>query len=999
MEPVPTMPGCDGVAAALTFESSFLVGELVAERFRVRRLLAGGGFSEVYEARDVIFEQDVALKVLYPGCELEGPCGLDHLRREVLFARRVTHPHVCRVHDAVIHRPPGGPERLVVTMELLDGPTLESWLHRHGALRLSRAIPWIGQLAEALDAAHRSGVLHLDLKPGNVVLASGGAAMEGERRAVITDFGLARPVVASEDPAARGTPGFMAPEQEHGEAVGPAADLYAFGAVVHALLTGGPPGRVGEAEERVSRGLEPAVQDVLRRALAPDPAERFPDAAGLARALRLAAGIDAPSTLPTTETVLPRRRSRMLLGGLLVLAILAGAATVPVAWLEPPARSPAEGAFVASDESEPVEAAPEVRRAVAEARGHLRHLDGASARQVLAGLEGDGLGWPTYHGALSEALWLLGHEEESRSQARAAYLAAGQRRGLERVERLVHEARWRARSFDWPAAARLYDAAWTYTHSSGASGSVARQPDVGLELVHALERSRELERARVVLDELRALEPGRVDPRVELAAAALAENRSDHEAMAEHARRALRVAGAGAPVVEAHARLLLGVAQLQLLRREAAVDQLEQARRLFSEAGNRSLVGVALQGLAQVHERAGRPGPARAHFQESIALQREVGSERRLPIALHAFAAFQLRLGSTEAAVPLLEEAHALFQRIRDVDEVAAVIGDRALLSFNRGRVEEATELFEEALELNRRLGRKRGQITVLNNLAEAYLSEGQLERATAAWQEGVAVAREAGERELVLLLSANLTKLAWMQGRFGDGRELLEPVLATEDLHPQLAAYARYLGGKLSLAEGRETRAEGELRQAAELARSTGFTEQADLIAVELAELWSDQERHDDAVSLASEAWERLRSSANPLYQQHGAAAAISTLVAGGRVDRAREVLERIQELNPASVDRPCARLSVAQAELELAGGSPERARTLVRAALETVSVDRSLALDLRAWSLLARAQEALGETEAAAAVREQVHGRAEQHQFSLGCWAYRQDTGTVKS
>ncbi|MBK8232011.1 MAG: protein kinase [Candidatus Eisenbacteria bacterium] len=222
---------------------TFAPGDRIAERFQVIRFIARGGMGEVYAARDLVLGEPVALKTIRPEIALD-PQTVARFKREVRLARRVTHPNVCRLFDLWSLR--SGPRREqihLVTMELLDGETLDARLSRRGPMRGAAAIQIARQLASALAAAHEVGVVHRDLKSGNVLLVPS-PELETDR-AVVTDFGLAveqarRGALHSAAGSRRfaGTPEYMAPEQLAGEPIGIWTDLYALGIVLFELVTG-----------------------------------------------------------------------------------------------------------------------------------------------------------------------------------------------------------------------------------------------------------------------------------------------------------------------------------------------------------------------------------------------------------------------------------------------------------------------------------------------------------------------------------------------------------------------------------------------------------------------------------------------------------------------------------------------------------------------------------------------------------------------------------------
>ncbi|HXE31716.1 MAG TPA: serine/threonine-protein kinase [Terriglobales bacterium] len=212
-------------------------GAVLGGRFAIERLLGRGGMGEVYAAWDQELAAPVAVKVIRR--DVAADAGqIARLRREVVTARQVSHRNVCRLHDVGVDTP-GDP---FITMELLEGETLAEHLRREGAVYGGEARQWIAEIAAGLDAAHAAGVIHRDLKPGNVMLVHRGTG----RRAVITDFGLARMVLPSPEAGnsrtrAMGTLAYMAPEQLRGETPTAASDIYAMGLIARELGGGDAP--------------------------------------------------------------------------------------------------------------------------------------------------------------------------------------------------------------------------------------------------------------------------------------------------------------------------------------------------------------------------------------------------------------------------------------------------------------------------------------------------------------------------------------------------------------------------------------------------------------------------------------------------------------------------------------------------------------------------------------------------------------------------------------
>jgi serine/threonine-protein kinase len=207
-----------------------LAGTTLDGRFRLESLLGGGAMGIVFEAEDLQLKERVAVKVLAPTVVQRGD-GLEMLRREILLARRVSHPNVCPVYDLGI-----AGQQHYITMKLVEGRTLDQLLD-DGPVTPERAAAILDQLASALATAHEKGVVHRDLKAANVMVSKNGHVW-------VMDFGLARDL--ERDPSFSGpvgTPAYWAPEQALGEPATPEADIYSFGVVAYRLFTGKLPRR------------------------------------------------------------------------------------------------------------------------------------------------------------------------------------------------------------------------------------------------------------------------------------------------------------------------------------------------------------------------------------------------------------------------------------------------------------------------------------------------------------------------------------------------------------------------------------------------------------------------------------------------------------------------------------------------------------------------------------------------------------------------------------
>src|SRR2546430_4516351 len=307
-------------------------GLALPDRYVALRHVANGGMASVWVAEDRALGRQVAVKLLAAEF-VDDPRAVRRFIREARAAAALSsHPHVVTIYDVGEHG-----ARPYIVMEHLDGGSVADAVQDGRSVSPARALAWLRQTASALDAAHAQGVVHRDVKPANLLL-------DGRARLAVADFRIAR--VAFEDTLTAtgqglGPASYIAPEQVRGEPATPASDVYSLGIVAHRLLTGRRPfaadnfvaqarAHVEEDPPRASYvqpSLPSAVDGPLLRALAKDPARRWPSATAFVDALgRALAGAAPTAAVPRQVASAAHRRRRPAVG---VLALL-GAFAPPV---------------------------------------------------------------------------------------------------------------------------------------------------------------------------------------------------------------------------------------------------------------------------------------------------------------------------------------------------------------------------------------------------------------------------------------------------------------------------------------------------------------------------------------------------------------------------------------------------------------------------------------------------------------------------------------------
>lgn len=773
-------------------------GTALAGRYRVLELVGVGGMGIVYRALDEQLGIEVAVKTLRADHEGD-PGRLDRFRKELILGRQVTHRNVVRIHDI------GSDGDLhFLTMDFVRGRSLREVLEAEGPLPLERTLGIVRQLAEALDTAHRAGVVHRDLKPANVLV-------DDEDRAYVTDFGVARSLRSAgltRPGAVIGTLDYLSPEQAKGEEVDGRSDLYTLGLLVFEMLTGKLPFAGGSDTEVLAQRLTAEPRDInttaaavprfvrtaLRRLLARDPRDRYQTAAALLADLETGGrtGWRPPLHVP--------RRRRMALGAGILLALTAvgwlalvrardGPPTVPLgpgrprhaiavlpladqtgradlAWVGAGLAELLSTALSESPDLRVVDSA-RVARTLDDLKLPAGALPAPQLRQLAELLDVDRL--------VTGSVRSIGRTVRVDLRLVAADLpelpaepVAAERGRAEEVLELVAELgaalreRLAVQTPDGPAEPPVAPAspAAAAAYAEGAAYLARGEP---LQAAPALERAV-------------AADPGFAAAWVRLARAreALGYGEPAHEA----ARRALAVLGPAetrlAHEARAHEARLAGDPERAL--------ELQQA--LVARYPNDLEARVA---LAEARAETGSLAPAIAD------LERVVAGDPNHPRAWFLLGKFSIMAGDSRKAVDEhLVHAMVIQNRLGNEQGKADVLNALGVGYRSLGDLDSALRHYEQAAELRRTIGDHRGYATTLRNLAAIHTVRGDSGRAEELLREGLAILERIGDRGGVADLLNDFGVLAEERGSYQEALDHYRRALAER----------RALGERLMLAE-----------------------------------------------------------------------------------------------------------------------------------------------------------------------------------------------------
>jgi tetratricopeptide (TPR) repeat protein len=891
---------------------------------------------------------------------------------------------VCRVYDLGEHE-----NTLFLTMQLLAGETLADRIRSQKRLPVAEALPIARQIAAAIDAAHRVGVVHRDLKPGNVMLLPPGAD-GGAPHVVVTDFGLAR--VQNDDPRhdltlsgeVAGSPAYMAPEQVEGTEVGPLADIYAFGIILFEMVTGKRPfegpGTISTASRRLvhpppsPRSYVPSLdlrwERAILQCLARDPQQRF---------------LSAGAAIAALSGPAPRKGRGNLLAlgaaGALAIGVVAGGAIVAMrghhtaaAAGEGRARSVAVIGFKnLAARPDAVWISPALTEMLAtELAGALRAVPGqdvARARVELGIADADAFNRPTLekiHANLGADVVIAGSyltfggdQSKLRLDMRVQDARSGEtiatiseQGTTTELPDLVERAGGKLRAALGLAAASPSDHDQIKS-ALPANPEAARLYAEGVDKLHRLE----LVGARDLLEQAAKLEPDHPIVRAALAEV-WAELGYDGRAR-EQAKLALdhaeRLSPAGKLVVEARYHLAAKEwdPAIEAFRRlvaaspddRDAVLQLAHAQVLAQRSKD------ALATLAQLHgdDPRGDLEAARAYSlasdlpaQRDAAARAAARADKAGATLLAARARLEqasalLALGDHDQALSLIDRAESTFKLAREMRGVAFATHQRALVYYQQGKFDQGDELEAKAVSFLREVGSVQPLARSLLNLGVMAARRADSKLAVSRFNEAIEVARSADDRWTLALALSGLGDTERLDGDLEEAKkheaEALDHARATASKRAE--GYIVQTLAQIALAQADLGEAETRANDALALAQAVG---EPHLLATTEVELGRIKREAGDLVA-AREHLEKARA----------AHAKANELVEVAIVDTELAELELAEGHAPAAVDyaqHAAGALDKAPDELahalavlaraQLAEGKPADAKATVARAVE---------------------------------------------------------------
>lgn len=890
-------------------------GYLLVARFRVVRFIAAGGMGDVYEVEDLELGERLALKTIRP--ELVSDVrALARFKREVQFAKRVSHPNVCRIHDLGMHHDPVA-DMVFLTMQLLHGETLAERLRREGRMSLPEALPLVVQMAEALGAAHSAGVIHRDFKTSNVMLTG--------TKVVVTDFGLARSTAAGEDDSLTesgylvGTPAYMAPEQLTQRELTPATDIYALGVVMFEMLTGRKPflgdtpldsalKRLTEAPpspDQIVPGVDKHWGTVILRCLEREPTKRYQRADEVIRALTLGAGSPTETLTRFAPGLITKRPRRWLAAATLMIAVAA------IGWW-----------LIWTSGSRPPPA--EAMRWYQEGINALRDGTYFKATKALERAVSIAPKFAMGHARLAEAWMELDYTDKAQEEMLLANPPGGNSR-LSDAEQLLLEGVHLTLVRNFAGAVEKYQQVL----------KKLRDPDMAdgfVDLGRAWEKAEKPTEAAHAYEEATRRSPQYAAAFLRLGALyARAQDYSKANKAFDQADSLYRSLSNMEGVAEV---LYQRATAYETSKPKEAAALAEQAIALARTGSNAYQEIVSLLRLSSIHN-SGLNDFARARQDASEALEkaRSQGLDNLTVRALIQEGNSSLLLGDSDEAKRLFDQAVDLARVRHNVPTEMRARFSLASVLIQQGSLTAGLKHLEPALIYFREGGYKQETAQLLLLTARAKRQQGDYDGALKAAEEQLRLAIQIGNRSIEALAEESVGDVLADQERFPEAlTHFRSDLAASEAIHsqPGIGYALSHIGDQLAIL-GRYPEAEQMLSRALTIAaRPDGDASLAVMIHEELAKMALSQLRFAQADTEAKLA---LAESKGADTEAHSVLA-LSAAARGKQVD-AKQEIELVMRRAAAAEGRtelPQALLTSAMVRLEV-GEHQEALNSALRA------------------------------------------------------------------
>ena len=885
-------------------------GAILAGRYEIQQTLGEGGMGAVYKAKDLALNRVVALKVIRPELA-KNPAIIDRFKQELLLSHRVTHRNVIRIYDLG-----EGDGVKFITMEYIEGQDLRSLIHERKKFPPEEAVEIMEQICLALDAAHRVGVIHRDLKPQNVM-------RDNEARILVMDFGLARTLEGdgmTQTGALVGTMEYMSPEQALAKELDQRSDIFSAGLILYEMLTGLMPYRADSAlaslirrtQERAKpisehdSTIPQSLSNIVSKCLERDPAVRYQDAKALLGDLeawqgkRAAGAIAFPSVVPWGQTI-----PWQWIGGIAAIIVLAIAgylfrdklrvpgktSSVPgkpeVALAILPFRNVSQdpsldwyGSTLADMLSSDVGQSAHLRTVSPDRLHQVLHdlrigadtvVDPTILRRVGDSSNADTVVWGQY-AKFGDQIRIDANIQNLKSGRTTALKAETTEKALPgAIDELADSIR-KNLSFSTDVIKELKQQAFKpSTNSTNALRSYTQ----GVQLMR---QGKNLEASKFFESALTE------DRQFALAFSKLSEAQSalgyDNDAD-QSSRRAVdfssnlparerylilanraRVTHDNAKAIEYYEDLAKSApedmdVQLALGGLYEATSVLDKAKEHYAVILQRDPQSLdAHLAMGRVEAMSGNPQHALEYFERARSLAIQTDNQEQQAASLHALGVAYKLLNKPEESLRNFEDSLAIKHRIGQKRGMAVSLNEVAKLQTQLGNTKAALSSYTEALQIRRDIGDKRGVGGTLLDLGNFYDDRGDHDKALEFYKESLQVERDIGDESMQAICLNNIGNARFAKGEYEDALAYFQQALQLREKSkvPDDIVESVHNIAETSAKMGQYDQAVTQYMRALELRRSIGDPRGAAIESYSLGTLFQHQGRLGAALNSKAE-------------------------------------------------------------------------------------------------------------------------------------------------